>query len=943
MALITSNFAGNPGAIVIDAAFNPDNPEQAYILWSDSKISYKGNPPSLEASRPKLESSGQFNARRIQIQNWTTGAGHIMLTTGRIYRFNGAVDPGSSFPAPPSGGYWSDFSMKPDDSGQGYRMANNGSILQFGGAPAPVSPLYNLNPPFAHRIWVDWDDPSDNWLILHGSGHRFPAPGADIHGPIGTPGTRGPFYPGENICRDFFVFDTDDHWRGYILNGRGGIDPFWMTDEPQPADIATNQPFNFPNENRARVLAPLVIDSGNVTRAAMITLEGTVYDWTVTPQDYSVSVSAPSGAQTTRKPTVQYTSALEGNGQNPDRTEIRVFRSDQYNDEGFTISWIPMYGSGVINKFATFGVLQSFVLTSNLGNGTFKAYVRVGKVLNDGTTIDWSTWDDGPEFTLTGTPPAPTNVTPAAGSTVNTDVPVLGMTLVAEEKGARLLGQWELAQNSGFTAGVRGALEGLLDLRASGVTTEPLLTGAQLSQGIWYLRGRAVTEFGDTSPWTAAQQITVSHPPSTSGHTPTGNQARPYGDTGTVELDWNFSDSSPVDSQTAYQIVIERNDTGAAVLDSGKVLSVDSVASATIPSQFMNVELRWRVRVWDSDDVVGPYSANNIFRVMELADVEITSPVGSVTTPMPTVEWTFAATADRVAAAFRVRIIHVETEEVVFDSGQRQGAATEVTVDEPVLTNTEVYEVEVTVWDSNGLSSTDNEVVTASWIPPDAGAEVVIDTQFYEEDGYILISWNDDTLDEDFSEWRIYSRVPGEGNVWVLVDSTLASPYQDPRAPTNVEIEYAVVQVAIRFEVPIESARVPYSAFTTGTHYWIVDLDDLSLSTKLEHVTADDLEDEVERATIPLIGRGRKVDKGTVLGVSGTLKAEIRDTQDGTTARQHRRKLDAIKNRSSGRVYLRNPFGDVWAVSLEDMQVSRLAGVGTHEYCNVSIPYQEVV
>jgi hypothetical protein len=41
-------------------------------------------------------------------------------------------------------------------------------------------------------------------------------------------------------------------------------------------------------------------------------------------------------------------------------------------------------------------------------------------------------------------------------------------------------------------------------------------------------------------------------------------------------------------------------------------------------------------------------------------------------------------------------------------------------------------------------------------------------------------------------------------------------------------------------------------------------------------------------------------------------------------------------------VYLRNPFGDVWLVSLGDVQVDRVAGVGTNEFSDITVPYREV-
>lgn len=59
---------------------------------------------------------------------------------------------------------------------------------------------------------------------------------------------------------------------------------------------------------------------------------------------------------------------------------------------------------------------------------------------------------------------------------------------------------------------------------------------------------------------------------------------------------------------------------------------------------------------------------------------------------------------------------------------------------------------------------------------------------------------------------------------------------------------------------------------------------------------------------------------------------------DARTQRQ-----DIATMRELGRsVYLRNPFGDVWIASLGDIPVTHIAGVGSSEFSDLSIPYREV-
>jgi hypothetical protein len=41
-------------------------------------------------------------------------------------------------------------------------------------------------------------------------------------------------------------------------------------------------------------------------------------------------------------------------------------------------------------------------------------------------------------------------------------------------------------------------------------------------------------------------------------------------------------------------------------------------------------------------------------------------------------------------------------------------------------------------------------------------------------------------------------------------------------------------------------------------------------------------------------------------------------------------------------LYMRTPFGDMYKVYVDDLQVSRIAGVGTSEFCDVTLQYMEV-
>jgi hypothetical protein len=70
------------------------------------------------------------------------------------------------------------------------------------------------------------------------------------------------------------------------------------------------------------------------------------------------------------------------------------------------------------------------------------------------------------------------------------------------------------------------------------------------------------------------------------------------------------------------------------------------------------------------------------------------------------------------------------------------------------------------------------------------------------------------------------------------------------------------------------------------------------------------------------------------------LQAKVYDVT-GLTAAQQRIALEDMRA-GSVTCKLRTPFGDIWDVAMGDIQINRIAGVGTNEYFEVTIPYSEV-
>lgn len=574
---------------------------------------------------------------------------------------------------------------------------------------------------------------------------------------------------------------------------------------------------------------------------------------------------------------------------------------------------------------------------------------------------------------------APAAIRPANGSTVNTDQPAVGLDADIDQQYANstYLGRWEFARDAGFTNSLRVyktsnyyTVQGTNVAGAVVAINDRLPAGQELFGGTWYVRGALEDLFGKVHTYFATATITVSHPPTAKDLAPTGGVVTRWG-TGVITFAWGFVDTSPSDAQTAYQVIVERNDTGAAVFDTGKVVSSAQFANVTLPGTAKDIELRWKLVLWDSDDTQGPASAYQVFTAADAPVVTITSPVAAavVTTARPTFNWTFAVGGGRVQTAYRVEV--KQGADIVHDSGWRNGSVTSYTPTGTILANMLQYSVTVYVRDSVGLEGTNTVAFSTQWVLPAVPSGVTIDATRYDTDGFgdLRVAWSDTGRDAEFYSWRVYRRVLMNGvgyfdqSAWTLaVEIFAVNPggYQvsDYLAPGGGhQVDYYVTQTALRFDSLVESVSEAQlnsgnytpmaSVFPSSPNYWLIDAtgneNDPGLNMKLFGVAGDTFTDEYEEGEYQVIGAGRRVAKGDRLGVQGNL--DIRVRMDGQTnllyPRSKRLKLEDLKERQTP-VYLRTPFGDVYKVELRNFSWTRVAGVGTVEFMDLQIPYTEV-
>lgn len=311
----------------------------------------------------------------------------------------------------------------------------------------------------------------------------------------------------------------------------------------------------------------------------------------------------------------------------------------------------------------------------------------------------------------------PTHVSPKGNPAKNR--PQLVATMQNTELYANVLGkfQWQMSQDSDFIVDVKEVTQDDSEYQSFSSTdglTRPsrtvTLTTPESEKldvgGFWFIRCRIVDDLGGASEWSVMWFFTLTHPPTALPVSPTDSSTFQW-TTGDTKFKWSFSDTESTDSQTAYQLIIVRTDTGATVLDTGKVSSSSQAATVDIAETLMGVELQWQVALWDQFDDQGVFSQPVLFTILDQPIPVVTNPsrFDVIDTGVPTVEWNLWLTADRAQRAYRVTVYDTLTDPdiLVGDSGWVVSSDQNYTFPATIVENFGSYRVEVEVQDNTGM------------------------------------------------------------------------------------------------------------------------------------------------------------------------------------------------------------------------------------------------
>lgn len=252
---------------------------------------------------------------------------------------------------------------------------------------------------------------------------------------------------------------------------------------------------------------------------------------------------------------------------------------------------------------------------------------------------------------------------------------------------------------------------------------------------------------------------------------------------------WTFTDPNPGDTQSAYQLEIVEVGVGT-VFDSTKTTS--TVASRVLAGGTLTngEDFQWRVRTWDSADLVGPYSSYATFSTANAGTVTVVDPAADnpagVNTSFYLIGWSVSGATQN---DYRVRVEESTSGTLLVDTGWVTSAATTYLV-EDMLSDVE-YEIQVTVRSSGVESSTGTRLLTPSFAIP---VQPTITVTAEAGEAYILVEVVNPPPSGSTPQVThndIMRRVTGSGDPLVKVGQTTENgSYRDYTAASGATYDY---------------------------------------------------------------------------------------------------------------------------------------------------------
>ena len=268
-------------------------------------------------------------------------------------------------------------------------------------------------------------------------------------------------------------------------------------------------------------------------------------------------------------------------------------------------------------------------------------------------------------------------------------------------------------------------------------------------------------------------------------------------------FDWDFNDLNSGDTQSAFELEIYNDTTGASAVDTGKVVSGTTNYTLAASALTNEQNWRWRVRTWDSHDVVSPWSDYAFFQTSSKGVVNITDPAidndPNIVTANYLLMWSVTNTTQ---SAYNIVITRTDTGATLISTGWIASTATQYLI-QGMLSDIE-WSVALKVRNAALIeSNTAVRLITPNYSRPEVP---IISFDILDELGYIQLNiTNPEPVgdrpvpDTNQVQRRVYNAT-NPNTPWQVLGSTeLNGTFQDYTAASGVLYEYRIKAIAGEF------------------------------------------------------------------------------------------------------------------------------------------------
>lgn len=493
------------------------------------------------------------------------------------------------------------------------------------------------------------------------------------------------------------------------------------------------------------------------------------------------------------------------------------------------------------------------------------------------------------------------------------------------------------------------------DTAGSGTTFSKLYAGSALTKGnTYYWQARYVKSTGPTGNYSALRSFVLNSDPSlpTSLSPASGavvadslvprfiavfndNDKTTRGDAPTYMEAEVYRNS---DSVLAYRLITKTGLTAASNEIYDGLSGTVKVTGAAAPLVY-ETEYKYRVRYFDSLGARGSWSSYTTFKPSQSPTTTISSPahLATVGSPSFNISYGMSSPGGKGQNSYRVRVIRVSDLVTLVDSGQVYSSATTYVMPSGYLTNGNDYDIEVTLWDTDGLSSVDTNRVTANWTAPDPIQDFTVADDVSLS--ATVLRWTASNIASvDFRKYVIYRKKTSDVDFVAFAELTNQSQvlYRDFTLANTISYEYKITQYQIiPGDVDLESNDSDIGSAMLDTDSWFIIGADRAESHIFEiPVITAPFTEPVQQEVFEPLGTSRKVIvRGRVMGAEGTLQCSWNTSDRDTAIAQI-----AYIRENAGPHILKSPFGDVWNVEFSGPAKDYIAG----GHVNISITWTEV-